>query len=151
MNLEAFGREVLNVPSELAGPLPRKVQMSEGDARRLLVIVLLFFVGGSITLGWTCYYDVTQFQQRATLRTDGSEVLGEVTGFSFPRYAPMSVVYRFTANGLTYSGSATESATAGPDTSLSKGDKIPIRFSPSNPAINHPSAWEWSPAIGWYF
>jgi len=49
---------MLEVPSELAGPLPRKVQMSEGDdARYALVIILLFFVGGSAILVWNCYYD----------------------------------------------------------------------------------------------
>jgi hypothetical protein len=63
----------------------------------------------------------------------------------------MSVVYRFSADGLTYSGSAPVSATPVPGTAFDKGDKIAIRFIPSNPGINHPSAWEWSPAVGWYF
>ena len=48
----------VNIPSELTGPLPRSVLMSDGDARYLLLIVLLFFVGGSITLGWECFSDI---------------------------------------------------------------------------------------------
>jgi hypothetical protein len=151
MDLAALDQQMLKTPSELSGPLPRKVQMSDGDARHLLVIVLLFFVGGSIILGWSLYNGFTNFQRRAVLRSDGREVVGEVTGFSYPRYAPMSVVYRFTVDGRDYSSLATEPATPGPGTSFDKGDKIPIRFLPSDPAINHPSAWEWSPAIGWYF
>jgi hypothetical protein len=137
------------MPSELAGPSPRKVQLnSSPDAKYLLVIVLVFFVGGLIFLGWNGYDDIKQFNQRAVLRSDGSVVVGEVTGFSIARNAPIGVSYRFIVNGVTYSGEAKEP----PDgTSLEKADKIAIRFLPSNPAINHPVAWEWSAAIGWYF
>lgn len=137
------------MPSELAGPSPRKVQLSSSpDAKYLLVVVLVFFVGGLITIGGLCYYHVKQFKQRAVLRSDGSVVVGEVTGFSIARNAPIGVSYRFIVYGVTYSGEAKEP----PDgTSLEKTDKIPIRFLPSNPAINHPDAWEWSPAIGWLF
>lgn len=141
------------VPSELAGPSPRKVQLSfsEGDGRYLLLIVLVFFVGGLIFLVWYGYDDIKQFQQRALLRSDAREVVGEVTGFSFGRYSPMSVNYRFTVNGVTYTSEALELANPGPGTSFDKGDNIFIRFLPSNPAINHPADWEWSAAIGWYF
>jgi hypothetical protein len=141
------------MPSELAGPTPRKVQLSfsEGDGRYLLLIVLVFFVGGLIFLVWKAYDDIQQFQQRALLRGDAREVVGEVTGFSFGRYSPTSVNYRFTVNGVTYSGEALEPANPGRGTSRDKADKILIRFLPSNPAINHPDAWEWSAAIGWYF
>jgi hypothetical protein len=141
------------MPSELAGPSPRKVQLSfsEGDGRYLLLIVLVFFVGGLIFLGWKGYDDIKQFQQRALLRGDAHEIVGEVTGFSFGRYSPMSVNYRFTVNGVTYSGEALKSMNPGPGTSFEKGDNILIRFVPSNPVINHPDAWEWSAAIGWYF
>jgi hypothetical protein len=75
-------------------------------------------------------------------------VVGKVTGFSIARYAPMGVSYRFLVDGVTYSGEAKEPAGG---TSLEKADEIPIRFLPSNPAINHPDAWEWSPAIGWLY
>jgi hypothetical protein len=149
MNLEACNSEMSNIPSELTGPLPRKVQMSEGDARFALMLVWLFFVGGSLFLAWLCYDYVRQFQQRAGLRSDSREVVGEVTGFSYPRLAPMSIDYSFVVNGVIYSGAANKPATPRPGTSFDKHDQIRIKFLPSNPAINHPSGWEWSPAIGW--
>lgn len=141
------------MPSELTGTLPRRVglSLSEGDGRYLLLIVLVFFVGGLIFLGWKGYDDVTQFQQRSLLRGDAREVAGQVTGYSFGRYSPKSVNYSFTVNGVTYSGRALEPASPAPGTSFDKGDNILIRFLPSNPAVNHPDAWEWSPLIGWYF
>jgi hypothetical protein len=149
MDLASSDRVALMAPSELAGPLPRTVTLNfDGDARYLLLIVLLFFFGGAIWLGWKGYDDVQQSQHRAVLRSDGREVVGEVTGFSFGRDRPTTVNYRFTVHGVTYSGSADEPRTPGPSTSLNKSDKILVRFLPSNPAINHPDAWEWSAFIG---
>lgn len=152
MDTEASSHAIPEFPSELVGPLPRKVEMDfDGDARYALVVVVLFFVPGLIFLGWKGYDYVKQFQQRDQLRGDVREVVGTVTGFSFGRYSPISVNYRFTVNGMTYSGEALEPGSPGQGASLSKGGDISIRFLPSNPAINHPDAWEWSPAIGWYF
>lgn len=141
----------LSALPELTCPVPRKVQMSDGDAQYALWIVLLFFVGGGLWLGWKGYDDVQQFKHRALLRSDGRIIIGEVTGFSFGRYTPMSVNYSFTVHGESYSGEALEPENPGPGTSFDKGDKILVRFLPSNPAINHPDAWEWSVAIGWWF
>jgi hypothetical protein len=152
MDREASKYAMTEAPSELSGALPRKVGLnSSADAKYLLVVVLVFFVGGLLTIGWVFYHDVKQLQQRAALRVGGSEVVGEVTGVSLSRYTPMSVNYKFTVNEVTYSGEAEEPATPGPGTSFDKADKILIRFLPANPAINHPDAWEWSAAIGWSY
>lgn len=152
MDLEVSNYTLSTVPSELTCPLPRKVELnSDGDAPRMMLIALLFLAVGLIFFGWTGYDDVKLFQQRALLRSAASVVVGQVTGYSFGRYSPKSVNYKFTANGLNYSGKALEPANPQPGTSFDKGDNILIRFLPSNPAINHPDAWEWSPAIGWYF
>jgi hypothetical protein len=153
MEYEASNYTLSTMPSELTGPLPRRVELSlsEGDGRYLLLIVLVFFVGGLIFLGWKGFDDVRQFQERSLLRGDAREVAGQVTGYSFGRYSPKSVNYSFTVNGVTYSGEALEPASPEPGTSFDKGDNILIRFLPSNPAINHPGAWEWSPLSGWYF
>jgi hypothetical protein len=149
MDLVDSDRVTLQAPSELVGQLPRTVTLNlDGDARYLLWIVLLFFVGGGIWLGWKGYDDVQQFKDRALLRSNGRDVVAEVTGLSYHRHGPTSVDYEFRFNGATYPGSA-EEPNAGPGTSLHKSDKILVRFLPSNPAVNHPYAWEWSPAIGW--
>ena len=142
---------LVTAPSELTGPVPRRVEMADGDAQYLLLVVLLFFVGGGLWLGWKGYDDVQQLKYRALLRNNGRVVIGEVTGFSFGRYTPMSVVYRFTVEGQSYFGKALEPVKPGSGTSFDKGDKILVRFLLSNPAINHPDAWEWTVAIGWWF
>lgn len=141
------------MPDELSGTLPRRVELnlSEGDGRYLLLVGLIFFIGGLIFLGWKGYYDVIQFQQLSLLRGDTRKAVGQVTGYSFGRYSPKSVDYSFSVNGVTYSGQALEPANPEPGTSFDKGDNILIRFLTSNPAVNHPDAWEWSPLIGWYF
>jgi len=141
----------LTRPPELSGSVPRRVQMNYGDARYLLTVVLLFFVGGLIFLGWLCHEDFRQVRQRALLRRDARETKGQVTGFSFSRYSPMSVNYKFTVDGLIYNGEALEPQNSQPGTSYDKGDEILVRFLPSDPATNHPAAWEWSVAIGWWF
>lgn len=149
MNLAASGRAASSTPSELVGSRPRRVKLNlDGDGRYLLLIVLLFFAGGGIWLGWRGYDDVQQFKDRALLRSNGRDVVGEVTSLSYPRHGPTSVHYRFAFNGVTYWGNA-EEPDAGPGISFNKSDKILVRFLPSNPAVNHPNAWEWSPTIGW--
>jgi len=136
-------------PSELTGGFPRKVRLNDSpDAKYLLTVVLVFFLGGLIILGWWGYDEFKQFHQRAVLRIDSRVVIGQVTGFSIARNAPIGVSYRFVVDGVTYSGEAKEPEEG---TSLEKADKLPIRFLPSDPSINHPNAWEWSPAIGWIF
>ena len=149
MDLESYSCAVVGAPSELVGPLPRTVMLRlDGDGRYLLIVVLIFFVGGSLWLGWKGYDDVQQFKERALLRSDGRLVVGEVKGLSYHRHGQTGVNYQFAFDGVIDSGSA-EEPNAGPGTSLHKSDKILVRFLPSNPAVNHPDAWEWSPAIGW--
>src|ERR1700734_4187 len=114
MELEANSSEMSDSPSELTGPLPRKVQLAEGDARFAQMLVWLFFVGGSLFLTWLCYDYVAQFRQRALLRDDSREAVGEITGFSFPRLAPMSINYSFVVNGSIYSGKANNPPTPQP-------------------------------------
>jgi len=152
MNLETSQQAISPAPSELAGPIPRRVRLNldRGDARFLLTIILLFLVGGSIWLGWNAYYDLKQFQQRDFLHGDGREVLGQVTGFAYHRFAPLGVLYSFSVDGTTYSNEALEPNSPVSGSALDKGDNIPILFLPSNPKINHPAAWEWSVVDGWY-
>ena len=149
MNLPDSSRMTLEAPSELVGPPPRTVTLNDSDGRYLMIVVLLFFVGGSIGLGWRGYDDVQQFKDRALLRSDGRVVVGEVTGFSSSRSGPTKVHYAFAFGGVTHAGEAAEAVRWGPGLSLHKADQILVRFLPSDPAINHPDAWEWSVAVGW--
>jgi hypothetical protein len=139
-------------PTELSGRTPRKVRLKldRGDVPLLLLIILLFGVGGCAFFGWICYYDLNQFYQRATLRSEGQEVLGEVTGFTIHRNAPLGIWYQFVVDGRTYSAEALQSNTPVPGLKLEKGDSISILYLPSNPNISHPARWEWTVSTAWY-
>ena len=135
------------MPEELTGPIPRPVTLDiAGNARGLCAIVLLFFFGGSLWLGWKGYDDFQQMKQRAALRADIHVVTGIVIGFPSGR-GPSKVRYRFTFNGATYSNEVEEQRFHDPSEALHIDDQILIRFLPANPTVNHPDAWEWSPTI----
>lgn len=133
-------------PSELFGSLPRKAKIYSTDGRYALAVAVITILGPVLWLGQYCFNDIKQMQQRSLLRSDGHEVIGEVTGLIVERGGVISVNYAFAANGLSYSGEARMPSHFG--TVLDKSDKILIRFLPANPDVNHPSAWEWSAWMG---
>jgi len=145
MNLEVSSHGTPEMPDELAGPLPRKVEMDSTGALFLWIVVLIFVVGGAISCGWFVFDSNKQIRQRAALRSDGREVVGVVTGLPTGR-GTESVKYSFTFKGKDFSGEARIPGHAG--IVLHEQDRIVIRFLPSNPAINHPDAWEWSALMG---
>ncbi len=148
MNPDDPTHSTLMAPRELAGPLPRRARLYSTDGRNLLLIALLFFACGAIFTVSYCAEAIKQTQARAALRSDSAVVAGEVTGFSIGRWAPTVVEYTFTYNGTAYSGKAKEPRSSGPWTAFNESDKIFVRFLPSNPAVNHPAAWEWSALMG---
>lgn len=149
MTLEDTSRSIPPCPDELTGPTPRKVRINfDGDARFLVLIVVLFLGGTGSHLVWNCYDGIRQYQQRAALRRDGRDIIGEVTGDFFPRHAPERVEYKFLFEGVRYSGEAKVPSGGRPGTVLKVSDQILVRFLPSDPKVNHPEAWEWSPMIG---
>ena len=149
MDIADSDRATLAIPSELAGPLPRNVRLNFSDSGVQFSVwfIMLFLVGGGISVGWDAFDDVRQFQHRTELRSNGRDVLGVVTGFSVHRWAPKAVQYSFAFNGVTYSGKA-KSSHSEPAIGLSVSDPILVRFLATDPAINHPEAWEWSALIG---
>lgn len=150
MTLEDTSRSIGPCPGELTGPTPRKVRLNlnSNNARFALIVISFFFVGFGILLGAACFSDVRQFRQRAELRSGGHDVVGEVTKVVYPRHAPKVVKYRFSVEGAQYSGEAKAPFFATPGTILHEYDQILVRYLPSNPNVNHPEAWEWSPLIG---
>ena len=141
MNLEVFSRGTPEIPDELTGPLPRQVEMDLNDAYYLICVVLIFLVGGSLLCGWYFFGSIKQAHQRAVLRSDGREVVGDVTGLPTGRGTEY-VRYSFTFKGKDFSGEARIPGHLG--FVLHKQDRILIRFLPSDPAMNHPYDWEWS-------
>ena len=70
-----------------------------------------------------------------TLRREGSEAVGLV-GWTHKS----EVDYTFTVDGRSFTGEASMPNQVAK--SLDRFDRLPIRYLPSNPAINHPAAWE---------
>jgi len=82
-------------------------------------------------------YDVHTFY---VLRQQGYETNGEVTK-SYSGRGSVDVVYRFSADGVLYSGRA---QMIGDNYRIqAQGDKILIRYLPKNPRVNQPANWEW--------
>jgi len=141
MDKNSFFQPIPNTPPELSAPLPRIIRPSS-DAR-YGEIVLALMLGLTVILSlWLCNSAVHQMQLRSVLRRDGAEVLGEVTEIKPVPRSMDRVSYTFTVNGGTFSGEV------GVPPQLVEGlrqsNSLTVRYLPSNPAINHPAAWEWS-------
>lgn len=141
VDLNKSNRAMLVPPGELAGPVPRKVTLcSTGDTYFVMLLVLFaaaLGVWGGVSL-------VQHTRDRALLRANGHEVVGQVSDILAGRGGKTFVEYKFTVDGDPYFGDTQEPKTRGPWYALGPSHPILVRFLPSNPAINHPAAWEWS-------
>jgi hypothetical protein len=77
-------------------------------------------------------------RHRNMLRSQGREVLGDVTSFHQDRDG-VYVHYAFQADGKIYRDSAELPEQMGKNI----GEHMLLRYLPSDPSISHPSAWEW--------
>jgi hypothetical protein len=146
MDNNSLFQAIPDVPSELTGSVPRRIQSSGNSS--YLPIVLAALIG--ITVITSLLYGthvVHQIQQRSALRQDGVEVQGEITFLKRVGRGPDVVKYTFTVNGETVSGMADVPPQL--MRNLDESKFITILYLPSNPAINHPAAWEWSLLSEW--
>ena len=132
-------------PRELTRSLPRETQLT-ARGRFMLVMSWMFLLAAVPLYVWM-HNDVVQKTQRNTLlRTQGQEVNGEISRlWSGDRGREHMVGYAFTANGVRLRGEA--SVPADKWAGIQKTGFLPVRYLPSNPAINHPAAWETSTNI----
>jgi hypothetical protein len=110
--------------------------------------VLAALIGATIIAGLLYgRHVVIRMQQRSALRQDGVEVQGEITFLKRVGKGGNIVRYNFAASGGTFS----DKAEVPPELmrSLRESNSLTIRYLPSDPAINHPAAWEWSPSSEW--
>ena len=106
-------------------------------SRYQLTVTAIITVLLDISVLWICVGQGDNMRQRSALRQDSAEVTGK-----FTHLGRAGVRYTFIAYGGTFSGSS-----AVPPRlmrGLEESSSIGIRYLPSNPAINHPAAWEWS-------
>ena len=131
-----------DVPSELSGPVPRRIRPSPDT--RYMEIVYAVILGLTIIFSFLiCKSDVHKMQLRSALRLDGVEVQGEITFLGRAGRGGDVVRYTFTANGEDISGNAEVPLGLVLTPSLYASKFLTIRYLPSNPAFNHPAAWEW--------
>ena len=140
-------RTIRNIPSELSGTVPRGVRLA--GRSRSMPIVLALLIGGTV-VSWSLYgkHAVNQVQQRSVLHNEGIETQAEITSLKRAGKGPYVVKYTFVANGQNISGLA--DVPPEPLRSLPESGPIAVRYLPSNPAINHPTAWEWSLSSEWF-
>lgn len=127
-------------PSELRGPLPRRVQMNSTNASAMVVVVVLCLGVGGVMVASACRGILTQTQQRSALRRVGRDTVGKVTATHAGHGSP-TVTYAFEANGHNYSGKA---ELANYRLIFHESDQIAVRYLPTDPTVNHPADWEWS-------
>lgn len=134
------------IPGELTGPLPRKVFATRQGfwLATGTTILLAFALAGTLWLGKNA---VQQLQNWESLRRDGNEVVGKITGTE--KGKSPTVDYAFTVNGNSFTGKAL--ATKQLLQSLQDSGPLPIRYVPANPAVNHPANWESAPLDSVWF
>jgi hypothetical protein len=135
-------------PRELRGALPRETHIS---GRGMFNIVLgSVFLIAAVYLGvWMHDEGERQAAKTATLHAQGQEVTGEINKLWLrDKGSEPMVGYAFTANGVRITGEATVPKDRWPG--IRKAGFLPVRFLPSNPAVNHPSAWDEAGMPAWF-
>jgi hypothetical protein len=135
-------------PRELTRALPREIHMS---GRGMFNIVLgSVFLIAAVYLGvWMHDEGARQAAKTAALHAQGLEVTGEINKLWLRDKDRVPMVgYAFTANGVRITGEA--SVPKDRWAAIRKAGFLPVRFLPSNPALNHPSAWDEDGIPVWY-
>ena len=134
MDSSSHFAETSTIPNELMGQLPRRIRLSENGVQ-LAIQAAGFLVCAAAFILWAGMNSMHVEQTRAALRRDSREAIGEVSSIIKSR-----LDYTFTVEGRSFSGTATKPNPQ--KIRLQDSDTISIRYLPSNPAVNHPTAWE---------
>ncbi|MGA2278628.1 MAG: hypothetical protein ABSG00_13600 [Terracidiphilus sp.] len=146
MESNSFIQSTTDMPLELLSRPPRKIQKSPNSAFKMIVFIV---ANGLIVIGCFCLCKVVEHQTRirTALRQEGVEALGEITQLEHINKGQDEVKYTFTVNGeAVYGRAAVPSELM---RSLRESKFLKIRYIPSNPNINHPTAWEESFSSFW--
>ena len=146
MDENSLFQTIPKMPSELSGPVPRRIRFS--DSSRLLPFVLAALIGLTFIAGILySVYAVGQVQRRSALRRNGVDAEAKITFLGRVGKGGYVVRYTFT----TVDGPVSDKAEVPSElvSSLEGSTTTTIRYLPSNPAINHPATWEWSLLSEW--
>ena len=135
-------------PRELTRALPRETQLS-GRGKFMAIMGSIFLMAAIPVYILIQNQDRERAARVEALRVQGREANGEIVRLwhtGGKSHTP-KVGYAFTANGVRLSGesSVPDALWAG----IQKAGFLPVRYLPSNPAINHPAAWEESGPPPW--
>jgi hypothetical protein len=135
-------------PPELRRAIPREKHLS-GRAKLKVILGGVFLIAAVVMGFWLHNEGAQDTAQTQLLRTQGQEANGEITKlWHRDRGRGNMVSYAFTANGVRIRGEA--SVPKERWASIQKAGFLPVRFLPSNPAINHPAAWDETSVPDWF-
>ena len=135
-------------PRELTRALPRETQLTARGKFMAIMAWILLMAAVPLCL-WMQSQNAERTSRIELLRTQGIETKGEIARLwhsSGKSHTPM-VGYAFTANGVRLKGQS--SVPGDLWDGIQKAGFLPVRYVPSNPAINHPAAWEESGNPAW--
>jgi len=131
----------LVLPNELTGPTPRRAILSDNARRGAIALPF----GSVIVLIITIFMartEIPQIRTRIALRNNTRLAIAQITSLHSGGRGVEVVEYTFKGAGQQASGSATVPYNF--YQLIRESKQIIVRYRPSNPAINHPDAWEWS-------
>ena len=128
------------IPSELKSSMPRRLRATRTGIYMTIAAPTFLAIAFAGAL-WGGIKAVKQTQHRADLRRDSGVTVAEITRIRMGRTSDV-VYYAFTVSGTSFIGEAEVPRDLRYD--LRKSRSLSIRYSPENPDVNHPAAWEWS-------
>ena len=135
-------------PRELRHSAPRQVRLSHTGVSLAIVAALLVLgtVAAAVTLGRMSLRETETYQ---LLESRGKETDARVIRLwrSKGENKRRHVEYRFELDGHTYFKAANVPLAIWK--TLEAGGLLPVRYLPSNPDLNHPSAWRQKPMSIW--
>jgi hypothetical protein len=140
-----------DLPDELKGPTPRSAILSDNARRGAIVLPFGFAIVVAITIA-IARSEIPQIQTRIVLHSNARLAVAQITSLHSGGRGIEIVEYTFNGAGTPASGSATVPYNF--FATVRNSRQIIVRYRQSNPSINHPDAWEWSPDaehfFGWF-
>jgi hypothetical protein len=126
--------------SEANAKIPRKVTY-DGASTKLPWVLIFALMIAPVACAWGAYGDIRDSNLHDILLLEGHATNGEVTERHAIHRGGVDVRYRFSVDGVSYSGRA--EIPSHYYRASAPGTQIPIRYLPNDPRVNQPSNWEW--------
>jgi hypothetical protein len=129
------------LPDELNGSTPRSAILSGNARRGALVLPFGLLIVLTATI-YTVRTEIPQIRTRLALQNNTRLAVAQITSLHSGGRGVEIVEYIFNGAGAPTSGSARVPYNF--FATIRNSREIIVRYLSSNPAINHPDAWEWS-------